>query len=238
MSNDINFKSAFDESLVLYKSSWKTLLPSAIIASVWFFPVLIPIIGWMLAPFYIPIVRLLLGAPFILGLYRLANSIGKNEKVKISDVFFGFTCWLNAVGGFFLVGIAVAIASLFFIIPGFYIFSRLFPAYYLLLEKDAKVLDCIKQAWEMTEKKHIELFLNIFGWEMLIIVCVGIISFLGIAIIGIIPFIGLILIPIWLLIMLGLLNSLIVTVFSVYYRKLELPAKVIEPEQPPLENEE
>lgn len=217
MNTDLNFKSVLDEFISFYKKNWKEAFLPSIVATLWILPIFIPLLGLLLIPIYTPLGSLLLGGPLFIGLCYVTDKLLKKEKHNINDTFAGFRSWINSVGGVFIIATVVSVGIVFFVFPGYYLLGRLFPAFFILQKKDAKIIESLRQAWDMTENKHIELGLSLLAWNILIVVSLCILYFPVFFIIAFIPFIGpFLLIPIWILLISALYQSALATVITIY----------------------
>jgi len=118
-----------------------------------------------------------------LGAYNMILKIVDGKKATIQDLYtysnIAMKVLRNIVAGF-IVGIAVAVGLVFFIIPGIYIAVRSMFFTYYIVDKDAGIVDSIKMSWDLTKNGVLNLFL--LAILFIIINFIGAILIVGLAV--------------------------------------------------------
>ena len=126
----------------------------------------------------VQIISLIIAGPIAIGQCKLFINLSNNENPKFSDVWFGFGNILKALGVTLLIGIAVSIGTIFFIIPGIIISFMYSQVYYIMAENpDISVLDCLRESARIMKGHKMELFileLSFLGWIILTALTCGI----------------------------------------------------------------
>ena len=102
----------------------------------------------------------LLAIPAIVGgyLYSFSRMIN-GEKVDIGDFFKnGFNKFGKLLGVSILSTIGILLGFICFIIPGFYLLTRWFFVFYLIMDKDVGISEAFEYSWKMSDG----IFWNIF----------------------------------------------------------------------------
>ncbi|MDK0619245.1 DUF975 family protein, partial [Clostridium perfringens] len=90
---------------------------------------------------------------------------------KFADLFSQFKIFFKALGLFILMGIAIILGTLFFIIPGIIVALMFSQAFYILAENPNKgIFECLEESSNLMHGYKWELFvlqLSFIGWELL-----------------------------------------------------------------------
>ena len=126
----------------------------------------------------VQIISLIIAGPIAIGQCKLFINLSNNENPKFSDVWFGFGNILKALGVTLLIGIAVSIGTIFFIIPGIIISFMYSQVYYIMAEHpEMSVLEILKESSKIMKGLKMELFileLSFIGWIILTTITFGI----------------------------------------------------------------
>ena len=126
----------------------------------------------------IPIISLVITGPLAIGQSRFFINLANRENPKFSDLWFGFNNILRSIGVTLLVGIAVCIGTILFIIPGIIISFMYSQVYYIMAEHpDMSVLECLRESARIMKGHKMELFileLSFLGWIILTALTCGI----------------------------------------------------------------
>ena len=126
----------------------------------------------------IQIISLIIAGPIAIGQCKLFINLSNNENPKFSDVWFGFGNILKALGVTLLIGIAVSIGTIFFIIPGIIISFMYSQVYYIMAEHpEMSVIESLKESSKIMKGHKMELFileLSFIGWIILTTITFGI----------------------------------------------------------------
>ena len=126
----------------------------------------------------VQIISLIIAGPIAIGQCKLFINLSNNENPKFSDVWFGFGNILKALGVTLLIGIAVSIGTIFFIIPGIIISFMYSQVYYIMAEHpEMSVIESLKESSKIMKGHKMELFileLSFIGWIILTTITFGI----------------------------------------------------------------
>ena len=126
----------------------------------------------------IPIISLVITGPLAIGQSRFFINLANRENPKFSDLWFGFNNILRSIGVTLLVGIAVCIGTILFIIPGIIISFMYSQVYYIMAENPNKsVLECLRESARIMKGHKMELLileLSFLGWIILTALTCGI----------------------------------------------------------------
>ena len=126
----------------------------------------------------IPIISLVITGPLAIGQSRFFINLANRENPKFSDLWFGFNNILRGIGVTLLVGIAVCIGTILFIIPGIIISFMYSQVYYIMAENPNKsVLECLRESARIMKGHKMELLileLSFLGWIILTALTCGI----------------------------------------------------------------
>ena len=126
----------------------------------------------------IPIISLVITGPLAIGQSRFFINLANRENPKFSDLWFGFNNILRSIGVTLLVGVAVCIGTILFIIPGIIVSFMYSQVYYIMAENpDISVLDCLRESARIMKGHKMELFileLSFLGWIILTALTCGI----------------------------------------------------------------
>lgn len=102
----------------------------------------------------------------------------RKEDIRYESLFDGYKDFVRTFLTYFLYGIAVAIGTLLFIVPGIILAIGLMMSFYLIKDdKEISAMDALKKSWEMTKGHKMNLFmlgLSFIGWFILCILTLGI----------------------------------------------------------------
>ena len=102
----------------------------------------------------------------------------RKEDIRYESLFDGYKDFVRTFLTYFLYGIAVAIGTLLFIVPGIILAIGLMMSIYLIKDdKEISAMDALKKSWEMTKGHKMNLFmlgLSFIGWFILCILTLGI----------------------------------------------------------------
>lgn len=102
----------------------------------------------------------------------------RKEDIRYESLFDGYKDFVRTFLTYFLYGIAVAIGTLLFIVPGIILAIGLMMSIYLIKDdKEICAMDALKKSWEMTKGHKMNLFmlgLSFIGWFILCILTLGI----------------------------------------------------------------
>lgn len=102
----------------------------------------------------------------------------RKEDIRYESLFDGYKDFARTFLTYFLYGIAVAIGTLLFIVPGIILAIGLMMSIYLIKDdKEISAMDALKKSWEMTKGHKMNLFmlgLSFIGWFILCILTLGI----------------------------------------------------------------
>lgn len=126
----------------------------------------------------IPIISLVITGPLAIGQSRFFINLANRENPKFSDLWFGFNNILRGIGVTLLVGIAVCIGTILFIIPGIIVSFMYSQVYYIMAENPNKsVLECLRESARIMKGHKMELLileLSFLGWIILTALTCGI----------------------------------------------------------------
>lgn len=102
----------------------------------------------------------------------------RKEDIRYESLFDGYKDFVRTLLTYFLYGIAVAIGTLLFIIPGIILAIGLMMSPYIVKDdKEISAMDALKKSWEITKGHKMKLFwlgLSFIGWGLLCILTLGI----------------------------------------------------------------
>lgn len=102
----------------------------------------------------------------------------RKEDIRYESLFDGYKDFVRTFLTYFLYGIAVAIGTLLFIVPGIILAIGLMMSIYLIKDdKEISAMDALKKSWEMTKGHKMNLFmlgLSFIGWFILCFLTLGI----------------------------------------------------------------
>lgn len=127
------------------------------------------------------LISLIFGGVVSTGLSKfLLNFTTNREEPKFADLFSQFKIFFKALGLFILMGIAIILGTLFFIIPGIIVALMFSQAFYILAEDPNKgIFECLEESSNLMHGYKWELFvlqLSFIGWELLAVLTFGIAS--------------------------------------------------------------
>lgn len=126
----------------------------------------------------VQIISLIITAPIAIGQCKLFINLSNNDNPKFSDVWFGFRNILKALGVTLLVGIAVSIGTILFIIPGIIVSFMYSQVYYIMAQHpEMSVIEILKESSKIMKGHKMELFileLSFIGWIILTTITFGI----------------------------------------------------------------
>ena len=126
------------------------------------------------------VITFLLNAVFSLSNHYVYIKLVYEEKVKISDSFYGFKDFGSAVKLYFLMGLYISLWSMLFYIPGIIKSYEYSMAPYILANNPGmSPNECLRKSKEMTNGYKFSLFLldlSFIGWNLLSVLTLGILS--------------------------------------------------------------
>ena len=127
------------------------------------------------------LISLIFGGVVSTGLSKFLLNFTTNRGVpKFADLFSQFKIFFKALGLFILMGIAIILGTLFFIIPGIIVALMFSQAFYILAENPNKgIFECLEESSNLMHGYKWELFvlqLSFIGWELLAVLTFGIAS--------------------------------------------------------------
>jgi hypothetical protein len=90
-----------------------------------------------------------IGGPLAYGIYYAFLKAARGERVEVGDMFAAFKNYWTAVAAGLVVGIIVAVATVFFIVPGIYFFCKLAFIPYLVVDKKMGFGEAFGESWRM-----------------------------------------------------------------------------------------
>ncbi|WP_275373123.1 DUF975 family protein [Clostridium tertium] len=118
------------------------------------------------------LISLIFGGVVSTGLSKFLLNFTTNREVpKFADLFSQFKIFFKALGLFILMGIAIILGTLFFIIPGIIVALMFSQAFYILAENPNKgIFECLEESSNLMYGYKWELFilqLSFIGWWLL-----------------------------------------------------------------------
>lgn len=93
-----------------------------------------------------------------LGLITIALKVIDGKKPELEDLYKSYPLLVNYFLASVLLGIAIVLGLIFFIVPGIYLALKYQFTPYLIVDKKMGVMDAIKKSGEMTSGKLMDLF--------------------------------------------------------------------------------
>lgn len=128
----------------------------------------------------VQIISLIIAGPIAIGQCKLFINLSNKDNPKFSDVWFGFRNILKALGVTLLVGIAVSIGTILFIIPGIIVSFMYSQVYYIMAQHpEMSVIEILKESSKIMKGHKMELFileLSFIGWIILTAITFGILG--------------------------------------------------------------
>lgn len=143
----------------------------------------IPFMDSSLATYYglsisINIIALLLGGLVSVGISKFSLNLVRRENASLGDLFSHFNIYLKTLGLYLLMGIAVAIGLILFIVPGVILSLMFSQAYYILSEDNEKsITQCLEESANLMKGYKWDYFvleLSFIGWWIVIFITCGI----------------------------------------------------------------
>lgn len=123
------------------------------------------------------LVSFILTGPLTFGLSQVFLKIVRFQSPELSDIFAGFSHFLNTLLLHFITTIFVILWTLLLIIPGIIAFFRYSMAYYIMVDNPhLSALEAIRKSKEMMVGHKLRLFslwLSFLGWFLLGIITFG-----------------------------------------------------------------
>ena len=109
------------------------------------------------------IVSLVVFSCLVSFILKFSLDIVEKEKIRlfsreIKNLIPSFKVYLNALLAIVICSIIMGVGMILLIIPGLYLMGRLFPVFYLIVDKKINVFKAIKMSWEITRKTGWYLF--------------------------------------------------------------------------------
>jgi uncharacterized membrane protein len=125
-----------------------------------------------------PLVSLLIGGPFALGIAMFFLALSREERVNIKLIFKGFNRFFEALAAYFLVVLFTLLWTLLLIVPGIIASISYSQTFYILADNpEVDPLEAISRSKEMMRGykwKYFCLGLRFIGWALLCIPTLGI----------------------------------------------------------------
>lgn len=124
------------------------------------------------------IVSLVVFSFLVSFILKFSLDIVEKEKIRlfsreIKNLIPSFKVYLNALLAIVICSIIMGVGMILLIIPGLYLMGRLFPVFYLIIDKKINVFKAIKMSWEITRKTGWYLF-----WKQVQVILFSFIPFL------------------------------------------------------------
>ena len=124
------------------------------------------------------IVSLVVFSFLVSFILKFSLDIVEKEKIRlfsreIKNLIPSFKVYLNALLAIVICSIIIGVGMILLIIPGLYLMGRLFPVFYLIIDKKINVFKAIKMSWEITRKTGWYLF-----WKQVQVILFSFIPFL------------------------------------------------------------
>ncbi|HOX90888.1 MAG TPA: hypothetical protein PK508_00275 [Candidatus Paceibacterota bacterium] len=124
------------------------------------------------------IVSLVVFSFLVSFILKFSLDIVEKEKIRlfsreIKNLIPSFKVYLNALLAIVICSIIMGVGMILLIIPGLYLMGRLFPVFYLIVDKKINVFKAIKMSWEITRKTGWYLF-----WKQVQVILFSLIPFL------------------------------------------------------------
>jgi len=152
------------------------------------------------------IVSLVVFSFLVSFILKFSLDIVEKEKIRlfsreIKNLIPSFKVYLNALLAIVICSIIMGVGMILLIIPGLYLMGRLFPVFYLIVDKKINVFKAIKMSWEITRKTGWYLFWKqvqviLFSLIPLLIVLVFLITIFSVSFVKSFFITGLFLVPI------------------------------------------
>ena len=109
------------------------------------------------------IVSLVVFSFLVSFILKFSLDIVEKEKIRlfsreIKNLIPSFKVYLNVLLAIVICSIIMGVGMILLIIPGLYLMGRLFPVFYLIVDKKINVCKAIKMSWEITRKTGWYLF--------------------------------------------------------------------------------
>ena len=129
-------------------------------------------------PFAGPLVGIVIGGPFALGLIIFSKNIANDTDARLEQVFDGFKNFGTALATYLLSAVAIMIGILLFVIPGIILGLGLSLSMYIISDDpEIGAYDALKKSWEMMKGYKVKYFglgLLFFGLAILCVLTLGI----------------------------------------------------------------
>ena len=124
------------------------------------------------------IVSLVVFSFLVSFILKFSLDIVEKEKIRlfsreIKNLIPSFKVYLNALLAIVICSIIMGVGMILLIVPGLYLMGRLFPVFYLIIDKKINVFKAIKMSWEITRKTGWYLF-----WKQVQVILFSFIPFL------------------------------------------------------------
>lgn len=121
----------------------------------------------------IPLVSLIIGGPFALGLAIFSLNLARNQEAELSNAFDGFQHFGRALVAYLLMILLVVVGLLLLIVPGIIVAIGLSQTLFILAdEPQTSGVDALKKSWEMMKGYKMDYFilgLRFIPWMLLCI---------------------------------------------------------------------
>lgn len=112
--------------------------------------------GFFLSPVFYFFALLVFPILFFILTRILLEIVDNKEKIKINSDFlkrisFRLKTYLNLLLSFIVLPIIIIIGLILFVAPGVYLTGRLFPVYYLIIDRNLNFHQALKESWKITK---------------------------------------------------------------------------------------
>ena len=133
----------------------------------------------------IPFGSVILGGPITIGIYTFYLTLARDKEAKFDHLFAGFNNFLNAAILNILYSLGVAVATIFFVIPGIILSLMWAQAFFIMADNpEISPVDALKESTRMMKGFKLKLFGMYLIFILLAIACI---FTLGIGFIFLIP---------------------------------------------------
>ncbi len=108
----------------------------------------------------VPLVTVIVGGPFALGVAIFALRLGRGEEVELNNIFDGFQDFGRSLAAYLLMIFFVVAGLVFFIVPGIVIGLGLSQTFFILADdKNIGPVDALKHSWELMKGHKFDYFI-------------------------------------------------------------------------------
>lgn len=125
-----------------------------------------------------PVLSLIIGGPFALGMAMFSLSLSRNQEARFEQVFEGFRDFGRALGAYLLIILFVFLWLLLLIVPGIIAAISYSMTFFIMVDDPSiKAMDAIDKSKQMMNGYKLKFFylqLRFLGWALLCILTLGI----------------------------------------------------------------